>query len=505
MLSHSELRRAARILEERCVNFRVDKVIEAREHRVQLTLYGRSGDDAASSKHHVLLCCAPGTGRVSELSRSEKSPEDLLKFAQYLRPRITGSRLRQVSVHAEERQVRLRFEGGEGIFEILLALMGNRSNLYVLDQAGCIRACQRPLEQTRRSMSIGSPWEDPPPVSGSGREPGEDRWKLASDSDYLFAIERHYAQIEERTGLEERSQRVARALRKERKQAQRRLDRVESELSEADDVNRLERAGELLKGSLAAVPSGASEFVARDYSTGEEVAIALDPRLSPQENLKAIFKRYQKLVRRLAKAGAQVEGARERLRELDALDAERTALSEEDAEFAAFFERSVVQALLKKHAPKKPSSVEEIKAPKLPAALRGVASRLLPRRYLSHDGLEIWVGRSDEGNDQLSTRIARGNDLFFHLDGAPGSHVVLRTEGRGDPPSDSLLDASELAVHFSKARNATRADVHIVPIKQVSKPKGAKKGLVMVTGGRSLHLRREPARLKRVLDSRIKE
>ena len=91
MLSHSELRRAARILEERCVNFRVDKVIEAREHRVQLTLYGRSGDDATSSKNHVLLCCAPGTGRVSELSRSEKSPEDLLKFAQYLRPRITGS------------------------------------------------------------------------------------------------------------------------------------------------------------------------------------------------------------------------------------------------------------------------------------------------------------------------------------------------------------------------------------------------------------------------------
>jgi predicted ribosome quality control (RQC) complex YloA/Tae2 family protein len=113
------------------------------------------------------------------------------------------------------------------------------------------------------------------------------------------------------------------------------------------------------------------------------------------------------------------------------------------------------------------------------------------------------VGRSDEGNDHLSTRLARGKDLFFHLDGAPGSHVVLRTEGRPDPPPESVLDASELAVHFSKQKNASRADVHVVPIKNVKKPKGVKAGLVYVTGGKTVHLRREEARLSRVLASRI--
>ena len=135
----------------------------------------------------------------------------------------------------------------------------------------------------------------------------------------------------------------------------------------------------------------------------------------------------------------------------------------------------------------------------------GSPRRLHPRRYRSADGLEIWVGRSDEGNDHLSTRLARGRDLFFHLDGAPGSHVVLRTEGRLDPPSESLVDACELAVHFSKGKHAGRADVHIVPIKNVKKPKGAKRGLVYVSGGRTLHLRREPARLERLLASRIDE
>ena len=136
---------------------------------------------------------------------------------------------------------------------------------------------------------------------------------------------------------------------------------------------------------------------------------------------------------------------------------------------------------------------------------RPVPARLQPRRYASTGGLEIWVGRSDAGNDHLTTRLARGNDLFFHLDGAPGSHVVLRTQGRSDPPSEALLDACELAVHFSKQRNASRADVHVVPIKNVRKPKGAKPGLVMVHGGKTIHLRRTPQRLRRVLEARIEE
>jgi len=117
--------------------------------------------------------------------------------------------------------------------------------------------------------------------------------------------------------------------------------------------------------------------------------------------------------------------------------------------------------------------------------------------------LEIWVGRSAAGNDHLSIRLARGKDLFFHLDGAPGSHVILRTEGKSDPPAEAVLDACELAVHFSKQKNASRADVHAVPIANVRKPKGAKPGLVTVHGGKTIHLRRVPQRLKRVLDSLI--
>jgi predicted ribosome quality control (RQC) complex YloA/Tae2 family protein len=133
---------------------------------------------------------------------------------------------------------------------------------------------------------------------------------------------------------------------------------------------------------------------------------------------------------------------------------------------------------------------------------REVPARLAPKVYRTQDGLEIWVGRSDEGNDLLTTRLARGNDLFFHLEGSPGSHVILRTEGRSEAPQESLLEAAELAVHFSKARGASRASVHVAAVKDVSKPPGAKPGLVWVHRGRTLPLRHSPDRLRRLLDTR---
>ena len=79
---------------------------------------------------------------------------------------------------------------------------------------------------------------------------------------------------------------------------------------------------------------------------------------------------------------------------------------------------------------------------------------------------------------------------------------MIRTGGRRDVPSETLLEACELAVHFSKARPAGRADVLVAPASGVRKPRGAKPGLVQVTGGRVVHLRRSPKRLEGVLASR---
>jgi predicted ribosome quality control (RQC) complex YloA/Tae2 family protein len=302
-------------------------------------------------------------------------------------------------------------------------------------------------------------------------------------------------------------QRLERVLRKEAKALDRKLSKLEVEIAQAQTATGFERQGELLKGGLDRVQRGAREVVMRDWDSGADVTIALDPALSPSENVARLFKRYKKAVRTLTKAGAQLEAvtvSRAEIAQLEAALGELrdAAEAEDDDALAAFAERPPMRRLLAKYAPA-PAAARPEAPREISLAGRKVPVRLVPRRYRTESGLEVWVGRSDAGNDHLSVRLARGNDLFFHLDGAPGSHVVLRTEGRADPPPEAVLDACELAVHFSKQRNASRADVHVVPIKNVRKPKGAKPGLVVVHGGKSIHLRRSPARLERILAARI--
>ena len=260
--------------------------------------------------------------------------------------------------------------------------------------------------------------------------------------------------------------------------------------------------------SLAVRLTGSKRGVWCDFATGEEFYIELDPAKTPRATLQDLFAKARKAEKRAARGGAGLAELEERDAALRGLEVRFEACGDDSEEVAAFAVTSEAQTLLRRFAPKgrsKTSSPTVKAKPLFTVGRRELPRRLWPRRYRSRDGLEIWVGRSDEGNDILSTRLARGRDLFFHLDAAPGSHVILRTEGRSDPPSESLLDAAELAVHFSKARSATRADVHIAPARLVRKPKGSKPGLVSVGGGRNLHLRREPARLERVLGARIDE
>jgi predicted ribosome quality control (RQC) complex YloA/Tae2 family protein len=504
VLNLSELRRVAELLDSRFAGHRLERCVQPARDRVVLTFYGRYPGEEKARKRFLLLCADSASGRLSQVAGLPKAPANPPAFVSWIRAHLGSARLMGARLWGEDRVLALTLESGDGRFELVLSLLGKRSNLYILNDRGHVVLAQRPPSETRPEMVAGAAFALP----GSGLpDPGEDRFAQADDSELLLAIEEHYAQNEGERGATDLAREIRQVLKRERKNAERRLGKIEAELAEADGVSDLQRHGELLKGALSEIRKGATEVKLHDYETEEEISIALDPTLSPRENLEATFKRYQKLLRRLTKAGGQVEEARgwqEKLSDFQArLDSAGSGEAENPALEALAAEPEVARMLGRRRAARSPAKAESVAEARLPARFRGLSRKLHPRRYVSQDELEIWVGRSDEGNDYLTTRLARGKDLFFHLDGAPGSHVVLRTEGKDEVPPESILDACELAIHFSKQKNAGQADVHVVPIKQVSKPRGAKRGLVYVTGGRSIRLRREEARLKRLLGSRL--
>src|SRR5690606_25246576 len=189
------------------------------------------------------------------------------------------------------------------------------------------------------------------------------------------------------------------------------------------------------------------------------------------------FKKYHKGLVGTNMLGQQLDITKSYLGDVTALQAQLASL-DDPALLRDFSAQPAMLELLKKHCPDDPKPK---RPPKKTPQKKEVPGRMLPRRYRTSDGLEVWVGKSDAGNDYLTTQLAAGNDWFFHVQGYPGSHTVLRTGGRKDPPQESVLEAAELCAHFSKLKDANKLDVHVSPIKYVSKPKNAKPGLVMVS------------------------
>ena len=505
MLSLRELRRAVAALERERLGARLDRVVQVDGFELVLVLRG-GGGRPARDKCHLLLSCRPGFARLSVLAKPRKAPPTPPGFARYLRAHAEGGRLEEARIASEDRQALLRFAGAEGSMDLLLSILGPRSNVYLIDGEGILVGSQRPLDQTRRDLRGGEPWRDP-----ETRPPGEgeDRFAEIPEEELLAAIEELYAATEASTRQDLRLQRIARALRKHRGRLERKLRNLERDAEAGAAAPDLQRQGDLLKSALGSLRPGADQALVKDFETGANVSIPLDPALSPAENLQRIFKRARKAKRQSQRAQQQLGEVRGHLEEIDALRSEFGELGEgkdpEQADLDAFAARPVIRRLLDRYFPAPPQEKPAAKKKTWKIGKTEIPSRLRPKRYRTSDGLEIWVGRSDEGNDLLTTRLARGRDLFFHLEGSPGSHVILRTEGRGDPPSESLLEAGELAVHFSKQKNVTRATVHVAPVKDVSKPSGTKPGLVYVHRGRTIGLRRDPARLERILDARIED
>ena len=101
-----------------------------------------------------------------------------------------------------------------------------------------------------------------------------------------------------------------------------------------------------------------------------------------------------------------------------------------------------------------------------------------PYHYRSSDGFDIYVGKNNLQNDRLTFRFAEGNDIFMHAKKIPGSHVIIRTEGR-EVPDRTYEEGGALAAYYSAGRAQGKVEVDYVVKKEVKKPAGAKPGYVV--------------------------
>jgi predicted ribosome quality control (RQC) complex YloA/Tae2 family protein len=238
---------------------------------------------------------------------------------------------------------------------------------------------------------------------------------------------------------------------------------LERERDDAAARDRLRAAGEMLYAHLAEVPAHATAFVPPSDPT---LTIALDPELDAKANAAAIFKRYRKAVNKL-------EHVARRLGELDA----DLAFA---GEIAWELERAEPETL--DDVAESVDRLEHRNVPKpraAPAKRRPIDIRLA-------DDARVYVGRSPKGNADLTFRLARPDDLWFHARNTPGAHVVLHLDTAREATPSELERAAELAAFHSKAGASDKVSVDFTERKYVRRQSNAPPGLVWYTNARTL-------------------
>lgn len=218
--------------------------------------------------------------------------------------------------------------------------------------------------------------------------------------------------------------------------------------------------GELLNTYGYQVPEGSRSTEALNYYTNEMITIPLDPLLTPSENAKKYFDRYGKLKRTYEALSNLTVEVKE---EIDHLESIQTALDialrEDDL-------TQIREELIASGYIRRKGGAKKVK----------ITSK--PFHYLSSDGFHMYVGKNNYQNDELTFKFATGGDWWFHAKGMPGSHVILKTEGK-ELPDRAFEEAARLAAHYSKAREQNKVEIDYVEKKNVKKPGGAKPGFVV--------------------------
>lgn len=313
----------------------------------------------------------------------------------------------------------------------------------------------------------------------SGGEPVE--YSPLPLSMYRDLPEKHYASISE---LIENYYREKNALTRIRQKSadlrkivqtilERDLHKYDLQSRQMKDTDKREKYrvyGELLNTYGYNIPAGASSAELDNYYTGEKLTVPLDPTKTPLENAKRYFDRYTKLKRTREALETLMKDVKAEIDQLENIrEALNLSVTEGDlAQIRAEMEES---GFVRRHTEKGkgsrkgPSRIPEAK----------------PLHFRSSDGYDIYVGKNNLQNEELTFHVAKPTDIWFHANDIAGSHVILKTEGTPfeQVPDQAFEEAASLAAYYSKGREAGRVEVDYLERKNVKKPSGARPGFVI--------------------------
>ena len=300
--------------------------------------------------------------------------------------------------------------------------------------------------------------------------------KTAENFDSLSQLlDIYYKDKAERDRVKQQASELIRRVENELQKNRQKLKKQEKELLATENAEEFRQKGELLTTFLHQVPNDQDQVILENYYTNQPITIALDKALTPNQNAQKYFKRYQKLKEAVKYLTDLIEETKATILYLESVE---TVLNQAGLDEIAEIREELIQTgFIRRRQREK------------------IQKRQKPEQYLASDGKTIiYVGRNNLQNEELTFKMARKEELWFHAKDIPGSHVVI--SGNLNPTDEVKTDAAELAAYFSKGRLSNLVQVDMIEVKKLNKPTGGKPGFVTYTGQKTLRVTPDPEKIQ---------
>ncbi len=287
-------------------------------------------------------------------------------------------------------------------------------------------------------------------------------------------LEEFYSRRDNQYHVRQRAHDIRRVVVSNIERCAKKLDIQMKAIRDTENRNQYKLFGELIMANIYSIEEKADRVTVQNYyeENMPEIEIKLDPMLTAADNANKYYAKYNKAKRTNAAATVQKKQTEE---ELEYLESVLTAIesAEDDSDI-----REIKAELV---------SEGYIKAKKQPKGKAQNAKKAKPMHFVSSDGFDIYAGKSNTQNDELTLRFADSGDIWLHTKNIPGSHVIIKC-GDTEPPDRTIFEAAVIAASFSKAKDSAKVPVDYTARKNVKKPRGAKPGMVIYEQNRTIYV-----------------
>ena len=241
------------------------------------------------------------------------------------------------------------------------------------------------------------------------------------------------------------------------------LDLQTRQYRDTDSMDKYRLYGELLTANAYMLKQGEKKVTVNNYYDNRDVTITLDPTLPIMDNANRFYAKYNKLKRTRDALSTQIEETKNAIAHLNTIMAS-ISLAESNADLLPLKQELFDYGFTKK----RPDAGKKEKQKKQP-----------PLHFVTEDGYDIYVGKNNYQNEEVTFKIASGNDWWFHTKTIPGSHVIVKSKGLSELPDHIYEIASNLAAYYSTGRDQSKVEVDYVQKKELRKVSGAAPGYVI--------------------------